>query len=496
VPEIKLTIDQEKFLPVYRHLIVDGEIFDIDFLFGGRDSGKSRHIAMQLIVECLRQETFRCLMIRKVLNTVRDSQYSLIQSIIEEWGIKHLFRFNSSRLEITCINGNGFFGRGLDDVGRIKSFNNPSACWIEEGNQIDAEDFVVVLTSLRNNNARVKTWFSFNPECEVSYTDFWLWQEYFMHTENYNFTWIKKIEVDDEIIEFKVRATHATYRDNPYCKPQRKALYESYKNSKNNEYWYQVYTLGLWGFKRPGGTFLKCFESDTHTLDLNAIPQIKNGDWTLHIVADNNVAPYVSIQLWIIDLKGKALLQIGELPCVHPDNTATKAALKVVHHLQRKEYNNTLYIYGDPSANAKSTTDDEGRSFFDKFIGTIKDSGYKIVNRVGKSAPSVSQSGSFVNEIFEANFMGWKIFIDKSCRKSVEDYNMTVEAMDGTILKKRVMDKQSGQTYEKYGHMTDNLRYFTTTTLKDEYKQFMQRRLGIPSSGGVAKVKRYKQKLG
>lgn len=496
MPEINITISKDRFLPIYQPLILSDEVFDIDFLYGGRDSGKSRHIAMQLIVECLRPLVFRCLLIRKVLNTVRDSQYSLIESIVEEWGIKHLFKFNSSRLEIKCINGNGFFGRGLDDVGRIKSFNNPSCAWLEEMNQITSEDFVVVLTSLRNNFVNVKTWCSFNPECDMSYTEFWLWQEYFMHTEDYNFTWVKKIEVDDEIIEFKVRATHSTYRNNPYCKPQRKALLESYKISKNSEYWFQVYTMGLWGFRRPGGTFLKCFESDKHTVDLLSVPQIKNGNWTYHVVADNNVAPYVSIQLWIIDLKGKALLQISEFPCSHPDNTATKAALKIAYHLRRVDYTQQVYIYGDPSANAKSTTDDEGRSFFDKFIGTIKESGYNIVNRVGSSAPSVAQSGSFVNEIFESNFGGWKIFIDKSCRKSVEDYQMTVEAMDGSILKKRVTDKATGQSYEKYAHLTDCLRYFVTTTLKDEYKKYLTRFKGIPMAGGVSKVKRFKQKLG
>lgn len=496
MPEINISISKDKFLPIYQPLILSDEVFDIDFLMGGRDSGKSRHIAMQLIIDCLRDTVFRCILIRKVLNTIRDSQYSLIQSIVQEWKIEHLFKFNSSRLEIMCINGNGFFGRGLDDVGRIKSFNNPTTAWLEEMNQITSEDMVVVLTSLRNNDVNVKTWCSFNPECEENYTEFWLWQEYFSHTEEYNFKWIKKIEVDEDVIEFRVRATHSTYRDNPYVKPQRKALLESYKTGKNSEYWYQVYTLGLWGYKRPGGTFLKCFESDKHTLDLNAIPQIKNGDWTYHFVADNNVAPYVSIQLWIIDLKGKALLQIGEFPCVHPDNTATKAALKVVHFLQRTDYSNAVYLYGDPSANARSTTDDEGRSFFDKFKATIMQSGYKIVDRIGKSAPSVAQSGSFVNEILEVNYLGWKAFVDKSCRKSIEDYMMTVEAMDGTILKKRITDKQSGQSYEKYGHFVDNFRYFATTVLKDEYKQFLSRFKGVPRSGGVAKVQRHKQKNG
>lgn len=499
MPEIKISLSKQKFLPCYWHLLPseDSEIFDIDFLYGGRDSGKSRHIAMQLIYDCLNEKTFRCLLIRKILNTVRDSQYSLIQSVIEEWGLTHLFTFNSSRLEITCVNGNGFFGRGLNDVGRIKSFNNPSVCWIEEGNQIDREDLIIILTSLRNNDVNVKTWFSFNPECEVSYIDFWLWQDYFMHTEELSFTTIKKVEIEeDEIIDVKIRATHTTYRDNKYCKPQRKALYESYKNSKNNAYWYRVYTLGLWGIRKPGGEFYKCFEEDTHAVDLLSTQAIKDRQWTLHIVADNNVAPYVAIQIWAVDTKGKALLQLGELPCIAPDNTATKAGLQVVKYLEKRNYNDKVFIHGDPSANARSTTDDEGRSFFDKFIGTINAAGYPYVDKVGRSAPSISQSGSFINEIFESNYLDWKIFIDKSCHKSIEDYNMTQENTDGTILIKRVTDKITKQSYEKYGHFVADSRYFITTVLKDEYTQFLQRRRGLPLPGGVAQAQKVRPKLG
>lgn len=497
MPEINIEIAKEKFLPIYQPLILSDEIFDIDFLYGGRDSGKSRHIAMQLVIDCLRSDYFRCLLIKKELYTIRGSQYQTIKDVIEEWGLGHLFKCNSSRLEIICTaNGNGFYGKGLDDAGKVKSFANPSVCWIEEGNQITAEDFVIIQTSLRTNTGKVKVWFSFNPECDMTYTDFWLWQEYFSHTEDLSFKLIKTIDTPKGPRQISIRATHGTYLDNPYCSDERMALYESYKTSKNNAYWYTTYTLGQWGYKRPGGEFWKCFEEDKHTIDFSVIPAIKNRKWTLHIGADNNVAPYVGVQIWAVDLKGKALLQLGELPCTHPSNTATKAATKVVTYLERMNYNDTVYIYGDPSANARSTTDDEGRSFFDKFIGVIKDAGFNYVNRVGKSAPSVSLSGAFINEIYETNYLGWKIFIDKACRKSIEDYNMSVEAMDGTMLKKRITDKITGASYEKYGHMGDIKRYTITTLLKDEYTEFLQRRRGVPSSGGIAKAKSYKQKLG
>lgn len=489
--EVNINIDYEEvFLKCYHHLLNDNEkylsqFFDIDFLYGGRDSGKSRHVAMQLILDCMTQRYFKCLLIRKVLNTVRGSQYDLIKTIIDDWDLKSLFKCNESRMEIIFIpTGNGFYGRGLDDVGRIKSFNNPSHCWIEEGNQIEANDFVVILTSLRADQ-RVKTYFTFNPECEVTYTEFWLYQDYFSHTTNLSWAWVKEVEVDYGVylkfpsrvrvkdgkfyIDLHIRATHTTYNDNPYCSPERIALYESYKNSKNNAYWYQTYTLGLWGYRRTGGEFWKCFDETKHTTTLSYRPA------PLHIVADNNVNPYIAVQIWQMDMVNKYLDQIDELPCESPNNTAAKAARQLIKWMERVNYKDVLFVHGDATANKRSTEDDEGRSFFDKFIGELTSAGYKVHKRVGKSNPSVSMSGDFVNEIYESNYEGWTIRINVKCRKSIEDYTMAKEDADGGILKKNVTDKETKQSYQKYGHFSDDKRYFVATVLPGEFAKYQTR---------------------
>lgn len=477
--ELNITIDYATvFLPCYWHLLNNGkeflsEFFDIDFLYGGRDSGKSRHIAMELIIACMEQPYFKCLLIRKVLNTVRDSQYELLKSIIQDWGLEKLFKFNESRLEIVFrATGNGFYGRGLDDVGRIKSFNNPSHCWIEEGNQITSNDFVVILTSLRAHQ-RVKTWFSFNPECDMNYTDFWLYQDWFSHSTELAWTWTKtmtlRIHGVNTDVEFKARATHTTYKDNEFCQPQRIALYESYKNSKNNAYWYQTYTLGLWGYKRTGGEYLKCFEEGSHTTTEGYEAKVP-----LHIVADNNVNPYIAISAWQIYTDRKLLRQVAEFPCRTPANTASKAAAAVLTWMQRRGYGDVVFVYGDATANKKSTEDDEGRSFFAKFIGRFTGAKKRVVNRVGKSNPSTSISGAFVNEILEAEFEGWTIEINVECRSSIEDYMMTKEDINGKVLKVMKKDEETGVSQQKYGHFTDDLRYLVTSVLRNEYVRYQQ----------------------
>lgn len=487
--EIDIELDYESlFLPCYHHLLNDNikflsRFFDIEFLYGGRDSGKSRHIAMQLVIDCITQDYFRCIMIRKVLNTVRASQFSLIKGVIKRWQLEDLFVINDGRMEIIFkANGNGFYARGLDNVDNIKSFDNPSCCWVEEGHQIEKDDFVVILTSLRAEQ-RVKTYFSFNPECEENYLEFWLYDEYFSHSTAYNWEWKKTITLKhedtgvEEVVEFHIRATHTTYKDNPYCKPQRKALYESYKNSKNNAYWYQTYTLGLWGYKRTGSEFWKCFNEQANTTTkgyMNTLP--------VHVVVDNNYNPYIAVQLWQIEMDKKILRQIGELPCTSPNNTASKAALRVAMWLDEHDHKDLVFLYGDPSANAKSTNDDSGRSFFEKFIAKLQAGYKKLINRVAKCAPRVALSGSFVNEIYESNYEGWTIEINVDCRVSIEDYVMAKEDMNGGILKKRIMDPDTKVTYEKYGHFSDNKRYFVTAVLNaafEKYKAGTEKYFGI-----------------
>lgn len=482
---ISVNISEETFLPVYRHLLAPAD-YDIDFLYGGRDSGKSRHIAMQLVIDCMQLPYFRCILTRKVANTIKESQWQLIKDVVEEWGLDKFFTFNVNPLEIKCINGNRFFCRGLDEPARLKSVANPSHCWVEEGNQISAEDFVIILTSLRYNGGRTKTWFSFNPECEGNYTEFWLYQEYFSHTSSLSFSHVKKIELsEDEVLYYRTRATHSTYKNNPYCSANRKALYESYKDSVNNQYWYQTFTLGLWGYRRSGGAYWKGFDEAKHIYDVSYNPEM-----TVHVSVDNNRLPYITISLWQIDVHRKRIIQIGELPCVAPDNTARKAALRLAEWLELNNYKDVLYLYGDPSSKARSTIDDDSRSFFDVFIAALTSKKVTIENRIGNKAarvgrgksPTTTTRGEFINEIYEKEYAGWSIAISAACRTSIEDYMMVKEDKDGSLMKKRETHKETGQSFERYGHFSDAKSYLITTVLADEFFKYKSRHRKMPLS--------------
>ena len=61
-------------------------------------------------------------------------------------------------------------------------------------------------------------------------------------------------------------------------------------------------------------------------------------------------------------------------------------------------------------------------------------------------------------------------------KNSIVDYNNAKKDVNGGVLKKRVKDKITGQSYERYGHLVDCLRYITVWVFKDEYTRFSLKR--------------------
>jgi len=150
------------------------------FLWGGRNSSKSVSASRKLIYRCLKEKYFRYILIKKTFESIKDSQYQTLKDDVEALGLSDLFTFKKSPLEIECINGNKFIARGLDKVEKLKSIKDPTGAWYEEGNQITEEDFITVTTSIRSIRADyIQEIFSFNPETEVDYEEFWLWQMFF-----------------------------------------------------------------------------------------------------------------------------------------------------------------------------------------------------------------------------------------------------------------------------------------------------------------------------
>ena len=444
----KIQIPEEIFLPQYRHLHDDSDI-DIDFIYGSRDSGKSRDTAQRLVVKCLSAPYFRHILCRKTFNTIKDSQWQLIKDIVDEWGLSQFFTFTMNPLSITCINGNKFLARGFDDPQKIKSIQNPSGAWVEEANELSQEDWTILTTSLRSNNIRTKVDATFNPECEDDYEHFWLYKDYFSHTNDLSFTFDKEINISGKISYIRYRATHTTYLQNPYCTPQRQAFYEGLRDT--NPYYYRVYALGLWGKPLPGNNpFAIHYDTKKHKSEMAVLDRTK----PLTISIDFNLIPFaVTLQHIWKDNTGDHHHIVKELDVPGGTIPSLITLLKAGYSMWLP----TCQITGDSSGNSGNISEEDQRSNFNAIMLGLGLRPSQIV--VPKSNPRHISNRNDVNH-FLLHFPDFKIN-PKTCPETCWDMRAVQCDNRGSIIKANRNDKNQRADY------LDTVRYAVNSFQKE-----------------------------
>ena len=283
---LKINVSEKMFLPVYRRLL--NHPADVHFLWGGRDSGKSHFIASKMLLDCLREPVFRCILVKKTFESIKDAQFQTLRDIATQWKIDHLFEFTKSPLEIRCVvNGNKFIARGCDKPEKIKSISNPTHAWFEEANQLTRDDIIVVSTTLRSSDTSVKQWYSFNPESAGDYHDHWLWRYFGDHYERGIKSFESQISVDlpnHEPIKIDYTSTHTTYRDNVFCTPERIATLHDLKNI--DPYYFDVFVNGLFGLRKNENPFVFSYDPDKH----DGRPKLNQNE-TIYLSFDFNRNP-------------------------------------------------------------------------------------------------------------------------------------------------------------------------------------------------------------
>ena len=114
---------------------------------GGRGSGKSSYISIELIVQLLRHPDCHAIVLRKVGGTMRTSVYAQIRWAIGALGLSRKFRCTVSPMECTYLpTGQKILFFGADDPGKLKSvkvpFGSIGLAWFEELDQFDSPEEV------------------------------------------------------------------------------------------------------------------------------------------------------------------------------------------------------------------------------------------------------------------------------------------------------------------------------------------------------------------
>ena len=439
-------------------------------LWGGRGSGKTDSAQKKIIIRMLTANYYKLILVRKVYDTIKESQYEGIKTAIENMGLQGLFKFTTSPLSIICVNGNRIIARGLDKADKIKGIDNPTAVWYEEGNDMTEEDFITVTSTIRSNKADyLQEIFSFNPESDTSnFHDFWIYKKFFEGRDGKNFraTTEVEVEIDGEktTVEFAYTSIHSTYKDNPHLPPITKATYEDLK--RTNPYWYTVYTLGEWGNKEVGSRFYKTFTLHDHVKEVEYNPALP-----IHISLDENVNPYLTLTIHQAETIGEkvTITQIDEICLKTPRNTLKATCDEFT--ARYRNHTEGVIIYGDRTSKKQDTKLEKGENFFTLTANYLKQ--FRPSTRLPNQNPGVKSRGEFITQIFAGNVPECEILVSDNCTNTKSDYLYLQEAADGTKHKQKTRDKASGVSYELYGHTSDANDYLHIEIFKAQYNLFI-----------------------
>jgi PBSX family phage terminase large subunit len=500
-----MEINFKKINPVGFYLMRFLQDLTIRFiiLFGGSSSGKSYSVAQIILIFTL-WEGSNTLVMRKVGASIRDSIYQDFKTAADQLGITNLFRFSDGVKTITCLsNGARIVFKGLDDSEKIKGLSSFKRVVLDEESEFEEEDYKQIRKRLRGMvGQQIIT--TFNPIKETH----WIKTQVFDKEKWHDIPKIVEIagrELPPQLTDVKsIRMNEpksilnprtkeieehpsdtvviqTTYLNNFWVVGSPDGTYGFYdeqcvadfeRDRLNDPDYYNVYALGEWGVIRTGSEFFSSFNRGVHTGVCEYDPTLP-----VHISVDSNVLPYISCTYWQIALDGgkKHIRQIGETCADSPNNTVRKAAKLVAKRLHEMGVDKVI-LHGDASTRAANNIDDEKRSFHDLFIDTLQKEGIEVEDKVSNKNPSVPMSGEFINAIFDVIFPGLQITIDENCKISIEDYMSVQKDVNGGILKTKVKNKITMQTYEEHGHISDTFRYVVVDLLREEFLLFSNRR--------------------
>jgi len=299
--------------------------------YGGGSSGKSYFIVQRWIYLLLKRK-LNLLVVRQTGKTNRDSTFALFKQIISQWNLSSLFIITD--LRIKCKNGNEVIFAGLDDAEKLKSvtFENGelTTIWCEEATEMAEEDINQLKVRLRGGKSKKQMVLSFNPV-------------------NINH-WIKRHFIDSKL----ATVCHSTYKDNKFLTEDDRQTLESFKNI--DEYYYNVYCLGLWGVL--GKTFFNAKNISQRLKEIKE-PRFKgsfsyefknNKITNIHFQEDEN--GYIDIyelprKEYPYVISGDTAGEGSDYFTAHVlDNTTGKQVAKLKKQFDADEYTRQIYCLG------------------------------------------------------------------------------------------------------------------------------------------------------
>ena len=84
--------------------------------YGGAGSGKSHFAVQKIVYKYLKYPGRKCLVVRKVSNTLRESIFALFKSVLGDWKLYDQCKVNKTDMTIELPNGSSFIFKGIDKI--------------------------------------------------------------------------------------------------------------------------------------------------------------------------------------------------------------------------------------------------------------------------------------------------------------------------------------------------------------------------------------------
>jgi phage terminase large subunit len=232
---MNINIDKRIYNEIYLPLFDKPQPLMI--VFGGGSSGKSRAMATNVLLWCLRGEAV--LIARQTLVSIGKSTWLELNKLIREYDLTKYFTISKSDKVISCVSGGSIQCVGAEDVERIKSItpihrDSFSRLWIEEATELSSDSITQLRIRMRGvSKYRKQTILTFNP----IYKGHHLFKSYF---EAIGWDDNSTTYEDDNLFILKT-----TYLDNRFLDQSEVEFLEGLKTT--TPYFYNVYTLGNFG---------------------------------------------------------------------------------------------------------------------------------------------------------------------------------------------------------------------------------------------------------
>ena len=399
---MNFTISKKMFNKAYLPQL---ENYDTRFnvYYGGAGSGKSVFVFQKMVLKYLKYENRTCLVIRKINNTLKDSCFALVKSILSDWKLYEQCKINKTDLTIQLPNGSLFLFKGLDDPERIKSINGIDDIIIEECTEIDDFTFDQLCLRLRSKKPYNQVHVMFNPVSKSN----WVFSRWFNPMDS-----MPRTDLKNTIV------LKTTYKDNKFLPNE--YIENLLEMKETNPVYYRIYALGEFAtlskliytnWKIENFDYMKVLKEKYYRTAIFGTDFGYTNDYTTLICS---IIDEVDKKIWIYD-----------------------------EHFEKHMTNEDIYnMYVDHRVAGERIVCDSSEP---KSIEELKRLGCKRVVGAIKGKDSIMNGIQLIQQ--------YEIIVHSSCEMIQE------ELRNYTFVKDKTTNQYINKAIDKYNHGLDALRY-------------------------------------